>query len=112
MHDLTQQEYQELLLEHSDFKHHIEDLQSRLSKCESQQEAMNSLTRSVDRLTLTMGTMVEEQKEIKAEVKAMKEAPAERNEHYKRTIISSAITAIVGALVGAVFSIIIMGGGA
>lgn len=112
MHDLTQKEYQELLLEHSDFKHNIEDLQTRLAKCENQQEAMTSLTRSVDRLTVTMSNMVEEQKELKADVKALKEAPAEESKYYKRTIISCIITTIVGAIVGAVISLIILGGGA
>lgn len=112
MHDLTQQEYQELLLEHSDFKHNIEDLKTRLDKCESQQEAMSSLTRSVDRLAITMGTMVDEQKELKADVKALKEAPAEDFKYYRRTIISCIITAVVGALIGAVIALVVSGGGA
>lgn len=112
MHDLTQKEYQDLLLEHSDFKHSIEDLQQRVLKCENQQEAMSSLTRSVDRLTITMTTMVEEQKELKKDVKAIKEAPAKKFEDYKKTIISCIITAVVGALIGAVISLVILGGGA
>ena len=112
MHDLTQKEYQDLLLEHSEFRHSIEVLSSRLEKCESQQEAMSTLTRSVDRLTLTMGTMVEEQKELKAEVKAIKEAPAENYNYYKRTIICSSITAVVGSLVGAVITLVVSTGGA
>ena len=110
MHDLTQQEYQDLLLEHSDFKHRIENLESRLEKCESQQEAMSTLTRSVDRLALTMGSMVEEQKELKADVKALKEAPAEDFNHYKRTVVSCIITTIVGAIIGAV--IVLLSNGA
>lgn len=110
MHDLTQKEYQELLLEHSDFKHNIEDLQTRMSKCESQQEAMNTLTRSVDRLTLSMTTMVDEQKELKADVKALKEAPADEFKQYKRTIISCIITTVIGAVLGAVISLVIRGG--
>mgnify|MGYP003298685429 CR=1 FL=1 len=112
MHELTQKEYQELLLEHSDFKHNIEDLQSRMEKCETQQEAMNSLTRSVDRLAITMGNMVEEHKELKKEVKSIKEAPADNYKYYKRTIISCIITAVVSAIVGAIMSLIIIGGGA
>ena len=107
MHDLTQKEYQELLLEHNDFKHSIEDLKTRLDKCESQQEAMSSLTRSVDRLAITMGTLVEEQKELKKDVKAMKEAPAENLNYYKRTIISCIITTVLGALIGAVIALIL-----
>lgn len=107
MHDLTQQEYQELLLEHSDFKHKIEDIENRLSKCESQQEAMNTLTRSVDRLTLTMETMVEKQKELTTDVKALKEAPVESYKHYKRTIISCTITTVLGTLLGAVIALVI-----
>ena len=107
MHDLTQQEYQELLLEHSDFKHRIEGLEARLEKCESQQEAMSTLTRSVDRLAITMGTMVDEQKELKADVKALKEAPAEDFSHYKRTIISCIITTVVGALIGALIALVL-----
>ena len=110
MHELTQEEYQELLLEHNDFKHHIESMEDRLKKCENQQTAMTSLTRSVDRLTITMSTLVEEQKELKADVKAMKEAPAENFNHYKRTIISCIITAIVGALIGTVITLITNGG--
>lgn len=112
MHELTQKEYQELLLEHSDFKHDIEDIKNRLKNCENQQKAMSDLTRSVDRLTLTVGTMVEQQKELKNDVKAMKEAPAEESKYFKRTIISCIITTIVGAIVGAVISLIISGGGA
>lgn len=112
MHELTQKEYQEMLLEHNDFKHSIEDLQIRMEKCESQQEAMTALTRSVDRLTITMSNMVEEHKELKKEVKSLKEAPAKKFEHYKKTIISCIITAVVSALVGAVISLIIINGGA
>lgn len=112
MHELTQQEYQDMLLEHNNFKHQIEDLQIRLEKCESQQEAMASLTRSVDRLALTMGTMVEEQKELKKDVKALKEAPVDRLNYYKKTIISCIITTVVGAIIGAVISLIITSGGA
>ena len=108
MHELTQKEYQEMLLEHNNFKHDIEDLQNRMSKCESQQEAMNTLTLSVDRLTQTMSTMVAEQKELKADVKAMKEAPAEDMKYYKRTIISCIITTVVGAIIGAVISVILL----
>ena len=112
MHDLTQKEYQELLLEHSDFKHSIEDLQTRLSKCENQQEAMSTLTRSVDRLTITMSTMVDEQKELKADVKALKEAPAEDYNYYKKIIIGCILTGVIGTIVGALISLIITGGGA
>ena len=112
MHDLTQKEYQELLLEHSDFKHNIEDIKIRLERCENQQEAMSALTRSVDRLTITMGTMVEEHKELKKEVKSLKEAPAKKFEHYKKTLVSCIITTVVGALVGALISLVIINGGA
>lgn len=108
MHELTQKEYADLLLEHNDFKHNIDELKSRLKICESQQEAMVSLTRSVDRLTLTMGTMVDEQKELKADVKALKEAPVENVNYLKRTIISCVITTILGALIGASISLILL----
>lgn len=108
MHDLTQQEYQNLLLEHNNFKHAIEDLQNRVDKCETQQEAMGTLTLSVDRLTHAMSTMVSEQKELKADIKALKEAPTEDMKYYKRTIISCILTTIVGAVIGAVISIILL----
>lgn len=110
MHDLTQEEYQKLLLEHSDYEHRLLSVEQRLDKCESQQEAMSTLTRSVDRLAITMGTMVDEQKELKADVKALKEAPAENFNYYKRTILSCVITAVVGALIGAVIALIFTGG--
>lgn len=110
MHDLTQKEYQDLLLEHSDFKHDIDDLKARLEKCENQQETMNSLVLSVDRLTNSMTTMVEEQKELKADVKAMKEAPAEKFDYYKKTIITCIITTIVGTIIGAVITLLLSGG--
>ena len=107
MHELTQKEYQELLLEHSDFHHKLDDLDKRLTQCESQQGAINALTLSVDRLTITMKNMVEQQKDIKSEVKALKEAPAEDYKHYKRTIISCIITTVVGTLIGALLVLII-----
>ena len=107
MHELTQKEYQDLLLEHSEFKHQIDNIENRLEKCESQQEAMSSLTRSVDRLAITMSTMVEEQKELKAEVKALKEAPAEDFNHYRRTIISCIITTVAGALIGSLIALVL-----
>jgi predicted nucleic acid-binding Zn-ribbon protein len=110
MHELTQEEYEKLILEHSDFKHEIEDIEHRLMKCENQQEAMVTLTRSVDRLTLTVSNMVEEQKELKADVKNLKEAPADNFKYYKRTLVSCIITTIVGAIVGAVIALIIQGG--
>lgn len=106
MHNLTQEEYQKLLLEHSDYEHRLFSVEQRLKKCESQQEAISALTRSVDRLAITMGTLVDEQKELKADVKALKEAPAENFNYYKRTIISCVITAVVGALIGAVIALI------
>lgn len=110
MHELTQEEYEKLILEHSDFKHKIEDIDNRLVKCENQQEAMVTLTRSVDRLTLTVSNMVEEQKELKADVKNLKEAPADNFKYYKRTIVSCIITTLVGAIIGAGISLIIQGG--
>ena len=109
MYELTQEEYEKLILEHSDFKHEIEEIEHRLVKCENQQEAMVTLTRSVDRLTLTVSTMVEEQKELKADVKNLKEAPVKDFNHYKRTIISCIITTIVGAVLGAVLALVIQG---
>ena len=111
MHDLTQEEYAALLLEHNDFKHNIEELKTRVDKCESQQEAMTNLILSVDRLTQTVGTMIEEQKELKSDVKSLKEAPAKRAEHYRKTVVSSIITTIVGAIIGAVITILISSGG-
>lgn len=107
MHSLTQKEYQDLLLEHNNFKHCINDLENRLRKCESQQEAMSSLTRSVDRLAMTMGTLVEEHKGLKKDIKALKEEPLANLNHYKRTIISCTITAVIGAIIGAVMSLIL-----
>lgn len=110
MHDLTQKEYQELLLEHNNFKHDIEDLQSRVSKCETQQEAINSLVRSVDRFSITLTNLVDGQKELKAEVKALKEAPAENYNHYKKLIIGCIITTVLGAVIGAIIALILKGG--
>lgn len=110
MHNLTQEEYQKLLLEHSDFHHKLDDLESRLEKCETQQEAMNALTRSVDRLTLTVGNMVEQQKELKDDVKALKEAPAKKFDYYKKTIIACVLTTAVGGVVGAIITFVVNGG--
>ena len=110
MHDLTQKEYQDMLLEHSDFKHSIEDLKTRVSKCENQQEAMTDLVRSVDSLAITMKSMLSEQKELKADVKALKEAPAEKYDHYKKLIVGCIITTVLGALIGAALMLIIQGG--
>ena len=110
MHELTQEEYNALLLEHNDFKHCIDDLKARIKRCESQQEAMTSLTRSVDRLTLTMGTMIDEQKELKADVKALKEAPAESFNYYKKLIIGGICTTVIGAILGALISLIVFSG--
>ena len=107
MHELTQKEYQELLLEHSDFTHRLEDHERRLKNCENQQEAMTKLTLSVDRLTTTVSSMVDTQKELKSDVKALKEAPAEEFGHYKRTIISCIITTILGALFGAFIALVL-----
>lgn len=110
-HELTQEEYQRLLLEHSDFKHAIDDLTRRLKNCESQQEAINALTLSVDRLTTKVVTIADGQGEIKEDVKALKESPIESYKHFKRTTISCIITTIVGAIVGAVISLILSKGG-
>lgn len=112
MHTLTQEEYANLLLEHNDFKHNIEEIKGRLEKCESQQEAMVELIRSVDRLTITMGNMVEEQKGLKKDVKALKEAPAEKFNYYKKLIVGGIITTVLGAIIGAFISLIITSGGA
>ena len=110
MHDLTQEEYTKLLLEHNDFENRFTELDRRMKACEDQQETMLSLTRSVDRLTLTVSNMVEEQKSIKAEVKALKEAPIDEMKHYKKTIISCIITTIVGAVIGAIITLVSSGG--
>ena len=108
MHNLTNEEYEKLILEHSDFKHDIDTLKDRLQKYENQQEVMTSLTRSVDRLTLTMGNMVDEQKELKEDVKALKEAPIENFNHYKKTVVSCVITTVIGAVLGAIISLVIL----
>lgn len=110
-HTLTQKEYRELLMEHNEFEHEIEDLKRRMTGCENQQEAISGLILSVDRLTNTMSSMVEEHKGLKADVKALKEAPAEELKYYKRTIISCLITTVLGAVIGAVISFVVAKGG-
>ena len=107
MHQLKQEEYEKLILEHSDFKHDIDNLKRRVTECENQQNAIANLTRSVDRLTVTMGTMVEEQKELKTDVKELKEAPVEKFEHYKKLVIGCVITTIIGAILGAFISVVL-----
>lgn len=111
MHPLTQEEYNKLLLEHNDFHHDIEDLKRRLSNCEEQTKAINTLTLSVDRLTQTIGTFSEDQKELKADVRALREEPVKKYDHYKKTIISCIITTVIGTIVGAIIALILSNGG-
>ena len=110
MHELKQEEYENIILDISDCKHNIDDLKRRINECENQQDAMSSLTRSVDRLTVTVSTMVDEQKELKSDVKALKEAPIEKFEHYKRLVAGCVITTLIGAVLGAVLSLILIKG--
>lgn len=103
-------ELEEMNIKLNDHDHEIGSLKRRVEKCENQQESINGLIHSVDKLAFTVESMVNEQKEMKQEVKELREAPIEKFNYYKRTIITCIVTAIVGALIGAALTFIIKGG--
>ena len=100
-------ELEEIRLLLNDHSHEIGSLKHRMDRCENQQEQMSVLTRSVDHLAMTMEKMVDDQKELKADVKELKSAPAKDYNYYKRLVIGCVITTILGAVVGAVIAFII-----
>lgn len=110
LHELSQEEYQQMMLEHNNFKHDIEDLKKDVAECKQQQKTISDLTRSVDRMTITMETMVKSQDELREDIKVIKEAPIEDYKHYKRLVIGCVITTVLGAVLGAVLALIIKGG--
>lgn len=87
-------------------EHKVEILDSRLGKCEQQQETIEKLVRSVDRLSMTIEGMTKEQTSIKEEVASLKSEPLENYKHYRRTVITGIITALVGAIMGALIALI------
>ena len=98
---------EEIFLKLNDHDHEIGSLKHRVAECENQQAVMSALTRSVDRLAVSVENMANEQKELKSDVKALKEIPSSRYEHYRRLIIGCVITGILGAIIGAVIALII-----
>lgn len=110
---MTQEEVAVQLEHHND---EIESLKRRVGKCEEQQNLLNKLVNSTDRLALNMEYMAKEQKkqgerlEKQGErLEKLEHEPAEEFKHYKRLIIGCIITGIIGAILGAVLTLIIGG---
>ena len=76
----------------------------RLGRVESRQEALNKLTTAVEVLAQRQKTMEDDTREIKEDVKSLKERPGKHWENM--------IDRIFCLLLGAVFSLLALGGNA
>lgn len=76
----------------------IRYLRERLAKVEQQSEEMRDLTRSIDRLTDKMETMIVEQKEQKDKLRLIEGEPADKWKTVKKTALTSIVSTIAAAL--------------
>ena len=88
----------------------IKSLKHRMTSCEEQQNILNKLVNSVDRLALKMEYMTNEQKEQGERLARLEQEPVNSYKHYKQIIIGCILTGVCSAILGAVLSIVFKGG--
>jgi uncharacterized protein YoxC len=80
-------------------EHEIGSLKHRTKRVESQVEAINKLTASVESLALSVQQMLREQKEQSSRLLRLECRPANEARSMRREVIKAVISAMVGALI-------------
>ena len=80
-------------------EHEIGSLKHRTKRVESQVEAINKLTASVESLALSVQQMLREQKEQSSRLLRLECRPASEARSMRRKVIKAVISAMVGALI-------------
>lgn len=96
------EKYSELKLALHDVENRVSNLESLFEKLSSSVDAIQSLTRSVDKLAINMDNTLKELKTQGNRIEALEKKPAKRWE----TMIQAAITTAVGIFLGWLFSYI------
>ncbi len=80
-------------------EHEIGSLKHRMKHVESQVEAINKLTASVESLALSVQEMLRVQKEQGTRLLRLECRPAQEARNLKREAIKAALSALVGAVI-------------
>lgn len=97
--DMTEEE---LKLKINDHDHEIKSLKHRVEKVENQGGAIQELLMNVQRLALTMESMLKEQERQTARLNELEKEPGDNWKFTKKTILSTIITVIVTAALTAI----------
>lgn len=80
-------------------EHEIGSLKHRMAHVESQVEAINKLTASVENLALSVQEMLRVQKEQSGRILRLECRPEREARSLRREVIKAGISALVGALI-------------
>ena len=80
-------------------EHEIGSLKHRTKRVESQVEAINKLTASVESLAISVQQMLREQKEQSSRLLRLESRPANEARSLRREVLKAVISAMVGALI-------------
>ena len=105
LNEKCSEKYNEIKLDLNDVDNRVTVLESLFEKLSNSVEAMQSLTRSVDKLALNMDNTLKELKLQNARLSELEKKPVKRWE----TVTQAAVTTAVGILIGWLFSYIFKG---
>ena len=91
---------EEITIRLTAYEHEIGSLRHRMKHVESQVEAINKLTASVENLALSVQEMLRAQKEHAARIMRLECRPAEEARSLRREVIKAIVSTTVGALIG------------
>ena len=86
-------------------EHEIGSLKHRMKHVESQVEAINKLTASVENLALSVQQMLREQREQSGRLTRLELRPAMEARSLRREVLKALIGALVGAAIAALVTI-------
>lgn len=79
----------------------------RLELLEENVRQMGALTTSVERLAMSVESMVKEQERQGKRLEVLESLPAQKWNHLVKTLVASVATTILGGIVGAVLALIL-----
>ncbi|MBQ8718912.1 MAG: hypothetical protein IJY66_06575 [Clostridia bacterium] len=90
---------EQITIQLTSHEHEIGSLKHRMKRVESQVEAINKLTASVESLALSVQQMLREQKEQSSRLLRLECRPANEVRSVRREVLKAVISAMVGALI-------------
>lgn len=88
----------------------IKTLFENQKRIEKVVDKIEQLTLSIEKMAVIQTDLIEEQKDIKKDIKGIKEEPANDAKYLKREIIKTIVVGVVSAIVGALLALVIKGG--